>query len=382
VAQLRLLDSLAQVPAAQWDALHGDDDPFVSHAFLHGLETTQCLRPRWGWTPRHAALYDGATLLAAAPAYRKDNSHGEFVFDFAWAAAYSRAGRAYYPKWLLGVPYSPVTGPRLLARDDAARRSLAALLPAAAHAEGCSSVHVNFLPEDELGAFDDQWLARQDVQFHWQDRGWADFDDFLAALTHRRRKAIRQERDKVRRAGYGFRVVHGDEADAADLDAMHGFYCSTFAEKGNSPALTREFFSHLARALPRRLVLVLAERTGRRGAVAGALFLRGRDTLYGRYWGSDEAAPGLHFEACYYQGIEYCLRERLARFEPGAQGEHKLARGFLPATTHSRHRVLDADFAHALAPWCAQERAAVARYRDLLLQHSPFRDDPPAPPGP
>lgn len=383
--ELRLVSHLDELEPAQWNALHDGGNPFVAHAFLAGLERHGCLRPQWGWSARHAALFEGGELIAAAPGYLKHNSHGEFVFDFAWADAYAQFGRDYYPKWLIAAPYSPVPGPRLLARDDAARRALGAALEDAAASMHVSSVHVNFLPEAETGALPAGWLARHDVQFHWHNRGWTSFEQFLTALTHKRRKAIRQERARVERAGYRFRTVHGDEARAADLDAMHAFYCRTFAEKGNSPALTREFFSHLARAMPRCLVLVFAERDDGSGAVrtvAGALFLRGGDTLYGRYWGSEEAAPGLHFETCYYQGIEYCLRQGLQRFEPGAQGEHKLARGFLPVLTQSRHLLLEPRFAQALAPWCAQERAAVARYRDLLSNHSPFRDEPaPAAPG-
>lgn len=383
-SELRVLSAAGDIPASAWDALHDGSNPFVSHAFLHGLEATGCLRPRWGWTPRHAALYEGDHLIAIAPGYHKENSHGEFVFDYAWAAAYDRHGRNYYPKWLLGVPYSPVTGPRLLARDPVVRAALADAICDATWRHGLSSAHLNFLPESEATGLNSAWLARSDVQFHWSNpagaNSWRDFPDFLDAFVHKRRKAIRQEREKVHRSGFSFRVVHGDEASEADLAAMHAYYCMTFAEKGNSPALTPEFFRHLAAAMPRSLVLILAQRDSR--TVAGALCLRGHDTLYGRYWGSDELAPGLHFETCYYQGIEYCLQQGLTRFEPGAQGEHKLARGFLPVLTHSRHFIADPEFAAAIAPWCAQERESVARYRDVLLEHSPFRrDDPPAAPG-
>ena len=376
VMQLRVHASLEEISPAAWDALHDYRNPFVSHAFLVGLERTGCLRPRWGWTPKHAALYQGDDLVAAAPGYRKDNSHGEFVFDHAWAAAFARHGRDYYPKWLVGVPYSPVPGPRLLARDAAARRALSAALADTCRASGHSSIHVNFCQEEDAASCDSRWLARNDLQFHWSNPGWSDFDEFLAALTHKRRKAIRQEREKVRRAGYTFRIVHGDEASEEDLAAMHAFYGLTFAEKGNSPALTLEFFRHLATAMPQALVLVLAERTiraARKEVVAGALCLRGADTLYGRYWGSEENAPGLHFETCYYQGIEYCLHHGLRRFEPGAQGEHKLARGFLPVATHSRHFIADPDFATAIATWCEHERGEASRYRAFLLDHSPFR---------
>ncbi|MCX7555246.1 GNAT family N-acetyltransferase [Xanthomonadaceae bacterium JHOS43] len=385
-ATLTLADSLARVPADAWDALHDGTNPFVSHAFLDGLERTGCLRPEWGWMPRHVLLHENGQLIAAAPGYRKDNSHGEFVFDHAWAMAYARAGFDYYPKWLIGVPYSPVTGPRLLARDARARDTLLDLLIRESLPPDWSSAHVNFLPAVEASAFDDRWLAREDVQFHWQNPSiqdasgadvaasarWHDFAGFLDAMTHKRRKSIRQERDKVRRAGYTFRTLHGEEASDADLAAMHDFYCMTFSEKGNSPALTLAFFRHLARTMPRSLILIFADHHAR--CVAGAFFLRGADTLYGRYWGSEHHAPGLHFETCYYQGIEYCLREGLRRFEPGAQGEHKLARGFLPVTTHSRHFIADPQVARALAPWCAHERQGAHHYRELLLQHSPFRD--------
>lgn len=376
-ASLTLIDSLAKVPAVDWDALHDGDNPFVSHAFLWGLERTGCLQPQRGWSPCHALLHEHDTLIAAAPAYRKHNSHGEFVFDHAWAAAYARAGLDYYPKWLIGVPYSPVTGPRLLARDATTRATMAAALAQGCEALGWSSAHVNFLLESESEAFGPRWLAREDVHFHWQNRGWRDFGDFLDALTHKRRKAIRQERDKVRRAGYTFRIVHGDQASADDLVAMHDFYCLTFAEKGNMPALTLDFFRYLAETLPRKLVMILAERDRR--TVAGALCLRGRDTLYGRYWGSEENAPGLHFETCYYQGIDYCLREGLHHFDPGAQGEHKLARGFLPVLTRSRHFIADAGIATALESWCTQEREHTQRYFTQLKEHSPLRHVPAVP---
>ena len=378
--ELRLHSQLDDLPADAWNALHDGRNPFLAHTFLSGLEQEGCLRPRWGWTPRHVSLWRDGRLVAAAPGYLKSNSHGEFVFDHAWANAHARHGREYFPKWLIAVPYSPVSGPRLLARDPADRAALLAALATQARRDGLSSVHVNFHTGPEDAAFGANWLAREDVQFHWHNRNWRDFDEFLAALQPKKRKNLRQERDKVARAGYRFRTVHGDEASEGDLADMHAFYCRTFGDYGNHPALTLDFFRHLARTMPRQLVLFLAEREGE--AVAGALCLRGGDRLYGRYWGSREArpAPGLHFETCYYQGIDYCLREGLQVFEPGAQGEHKIARGFLPVTTRSRHWLADADFAAALTDWCAQERAATASYRQSVLAHSPFRDaDPTAP---
>lgn len=373
--ELRLHGSLDEIPASAWDGLPGDDHPFLRHAFLSGLESTGCLRTGWGWSPCHVSLWQAGELRAAMPAYLKGNSHGEFVFDHAWAAAYQRHGLDYYPKLLVGVPYTPVTGPRLLAGSGSDRAALIAALTELPGRLGVSSIHANFLHGDEDAQFPPDWLARHDVQYHWRnDSGWRDFDDFLAALSHKKRKNIRQERARVMQAGIDFRLVHGDEASEADLAAMHAFYLDTFAGKGNSPALTLDFFRHLARTMPRSLLLVLAERDGE--TLAGALFLRSAATLYGRYWGGRADIPGLHFETCYYQGIAYCLRHGLTRFEPGAQGEHKVARGFLPVLTRSRHFIAHPAFAEALNDWCRQERRATADYLAAVLRHSPFRDEP------
>ncbi|AEL07134.1 GNAT family N-acetyltransferase [Xanthomonas campestris pv. raphani] len=362
---------LAEIPAGAWDSLHDRAHPFVSHAFLEGMEREGCLRPDWGWQALHLTLWDGDTLVAAAPGYLKNNSHGEFVFDHAWAHAYARYGQDYFPKWLCGVPYSPVTGPRLLG-DPRWHTHLLDGMRTLVESASLSSAHVNFYPANEDAAFTAEWLERNDLQYHWHNgTGWADFEAYLAAMNHKHRKNIRQERAKVQRAGVRFRVLHGDEASADELQAMYGFYLKTFEEYGNSPALTPEFLQHLAQHLPRQLVMFLAELDGQ--PIAGALCLRGGDTLYGRYWGG-EALPGLHFETCYYQGIEYCLREGLTRFEPGAQGQHKIARGFLPTLVRSRHWIADPGFREPLAQWCADERAAVAQHAVELADHSPFRD--------
>ena len=278
------------------------------------------------------------------------------------------------------MPYSPVTGPRLLARDPNARRRLIDAITSHVPETGASSAHVNFLDAADEAAFVGApgWLQRIDVQYHWRNEaGWRDFADFLAAMDHKHRKNIRQERAKVARAGASFRIVHGDEASEADLVAMHDFYLQTFADYGNSPALTLDFLKHLARAMPRQLVLILADRAGE--TIAGALCLRGGDTLYGRYWGASQVLPGLHFETCYYQGIDYCLREGLTRFEPGAQGEHKIDRGFLPAFVRSRHWLAEPAFARALASWCEEEAVAVRRFAAQLAAHSPFRAEAPPP---
>ncbi|HBK55454.1 MAG TPA: GNAT family N-acetyltransferase [Xanthomonadales bacterium] len=379
--RLHILDRLDAIPEAEWNRLHDGGNPFLAHRFLSGLEHTGCLREHWGWRPQHAALYRDDQLVAAAPAYLKHNSHGEFVFDHAWADAYARNGLDYYPKWLIAIPYSPVPGPRLLARDDRARAAICRSLQQHCQDQGWSSLHINFLPEAETVACPSEWLARRDIQFHWRnpvsetDPAWTCFEDFLASLTHKKRKNIRAERAQVARAGVSFERLDGDRIGAAELAEMHDLYCQGFFEKGNSPALTLAFFQHLAETMADALVLILARLNGR--IIAGALCLRGRDRLYGRYWGSRIELPGLHFETCYYQGIEYCLEHGLHHFEPGAQGEHKLARGFLPTCTHSRHWLAHPIFHHAIDTWCRQDRDAVDHYHRAALLHSPFRESKP-----
>ncbi|MBS3896262.1 GNAT family N-acetyltransferase [Silanimonas sp.] len=377
--ELRLHRRLEELPAAAWDALNRDGHPFTAHAFLSGLEAHGCLDPEYGWTPLHAALWEGDALLAAAPAYAKGNSHGEFVFDQAWANAYAQYGLDYYPKWLIGVPYTPVTGPRLLACEPAHKRLLLDAMREAAPRLGLQSLHANFLDEEDLAAFDGSWLAREDLQFHWRrDPAWQGFDDFLGALDHKRRKNLKADRRKVVEAGVTLRIVEGEQACGAPLAAMHRFYRQTFAEKWNHAAMTEAFFQHLGRAMPDAVVLVLAERAaGARGEppapIAGALCLRSGKALYGRYWGASQEVPGLHFEACYHQGIAHCIERGIDRFEPGAQGVHKLARGFLPAIMHSRHWLVEPRFHAALERWCMAEREAVQRQRAAFAAHSPFR---------
>lgn len=374
----RTISHLDDIDPAAWDRLHDGSNPFVHHAFLAGLEGHGCIQAQWGWTPRHLTLWRDGVLVAAAPGYLKENSHGEFVFDHAWARAYASQGLEYFPKHLYAVPYSPVTGSRLLAGGDAGlQRALVDAMAEDASRSGHSSAHVNFHPASEQAAFEDastsvEWLARIDVQYHWSNHGgWPDFAGFLRDLSHKRRKNIRQERARVAAAGVRFRIVDGTTVTAEDLRQIHGFYLRTFAEYGNHPALTLPFLQHLAATMPGSLVLFFAERNDR--PIAGALCLRGGDTLYGRYWGSTEEVPGLHFETCYYQGIEYCLREGLSRFEPGAQGEHKLARGFLPIFVHSHHWIAEPVFRDALRQWCAHEVGSIRGYARTLEAHSPFK---------
>lgn len=373
---LRTHASLDEINAAEWDALVADDNPFVSHAFLSGLEHTDCIRHALGWRAQHLTLHDGDILVGALPLYLKDNSHGEYVFDWSWASAWERAGGDYYPKLLCAVPYSPVTGPRLLAANkpdsEKHRAMLAEALVQLTGEIGLSSAHVDFLRETDCAAFDDDtWLSRHDWQFHWRNtHGWRDFADFLDALTHKRRKAIRHERAQVAKAGIVCEFRDGGSLDEREWQAMHSLYLSTFDTKGNTPSLTAEFFSHLGRALPQHSHVAFARRDG--AIIAGALYLSSRDTLYGRYWGTREHALGLHFELCYYQGLEYCLGTGRTCFEPGAQGEHKLARGFLPVRTHSRHYLADPGFREAVRNALQREAAILEVYGEDLRAHSPF----------
>ncbi|KLD73686.1 hypothetical protein Y886_36665 [Xanthomonas hyacinthi DSM 19077] len=374
---IRFLDSLGGIPAADWDALVPDGNPFVSHAFLSGMEAKGCLREDYGWKPYHLGIFDSHDrLVAASPTYLKGNSHGEFVFDWSWASAWERAGGDYYPKMLVASPYSPVPGPRLLVRDgleaDILRNRLTAALVDEADRLGLSSIHANFLADADLDAFDDRWLVRSDYQFHWHNQAYADFDGFLASLKAKKRKNIRQERAYAEASGLRLSMRGGDELSDDEWRQIHALYALTFDLKGNHAALTSRFFQYLGRTLGPKVQVAMA-RDGQE-IVAMALFLRGGDALYGRYWGASVEVSGLHFELCYYRGIDYAIREGIGRFEPGAQGEHKLARGFLPTLTHSRHYIAHEGFRQAVAGALEQEALHRETYRAELLAHSPYAD--------
>jgi hypothetical protein len=369
----RFHPAIAELPAATWDALAGRMHPFVSHAFLHALERTGCIRPEWGWQAHHLGLYEGDRLVAAAPLYLKGNSHGEFVFDWSWAGAWEQAGGTYYPKLLNAVPYSPVPGPRLLAGQDEhaprLRHALVSAIRAEAMRLGLSSAHANFLEAQDLAAFGGEWLARSDVQFHWHNRGYRDFDDFLATLKAKKRKNIRQERAHVQACGLDIRMRDGADLDEDDWRQIHALYATTFDTKGNHAALTPAFFASLG-GLGDQVRVACAMQRGRIAAMA--LFLQGGGTLYGRYWGTHIEVPGLHFELCYYRGIEHAIAHGLERFEPGAQGEHKLARGFVPVLTHSRHYLAHPQFREAVRQALAREAEAIDGYVAELAAHAPY----------
>jgi predicted N-acyltransferase len=382
-AVVKLVTSLAAIDAAQWDECANPDpatfNPFVSHAFLKALEDSRSVGRGSGWLPRHLVLEDEAgNVTAAAPAYLKSHSQGEYVFDHGWADAYEQAGGRYYPKLQIAVPFTPVPGPRLLVkpgpRANADEQLLAAAAVEVARQGGLSSVHLTFLSADaadRLRALG--FLTRIGQQFHWQNRAYASFDDFLATLASRKRKAIRKEREAALAPGIEIEHVSGSAITEAHWDAMFAFYMDTGNRKWGHPYLNRDFFSELGKAMPERCLLVMAKRAG--NYIAGALNLIGGDCLYGRYWGAIEHHPSLHFEVCYYQAIDFAISRGLARVEAGAQGEHKLARGYLPVETYSAHWIAEPSLRHAVDRFLKQERQMIAQYGADLTEIGPYRKD-------
>jgi len=363
---------LESIPNAAWDALAGGQ-PFLSHAFLAALHSTGCASRTTGWQPRYLTAWSSGVLVGALPLYAKTHSYGEYVFDWGWADAYRRHGRRYYPKLVAAIPFTPVPGPRLLAADAATRRPMLDAALAQVRSGRYSSLHVLFTEDDESdeGAAAGM-ITRHGVQFHWANDHYADFDAFLAALSHDKRKKIRQERRKLHEAGVTFERRTGAAITADDWALFFRCYEGTYRAHHSTPYLSLEFFEQLGRAMPEHLLLVVGMRDG--APVCTALDVYTSDTLWGRYWGALDYVPGLHFEACYYQAIEFCIERGIARFEGGAQGTHKLARGLLPVTTHSLHAIGDPAFADAIADYCARERTDVAHAVDELGESSPFRD--------
>ena len=358
--------------ASGWDGCAGDGNPFVTHAFLSILEESCSATSRAGWQPLPIAI-EGADgqLAAVAPAYAKSHSQGEYVFDHAWADAWERAGGRYYPKLQVAVPFSPVPGPRLLLRDAAMAPQLIAAIEAVTVQNNLSSAHATFIAPEQVPHFEAaDWLIRTDSQFHWKNDGYRSFDDFLAALSSRKRKAIRKEREAAVR-GLEIRHLTGSDLTEQAWDAFWEFYQDTGSRKWGRPYLTREFFSLLGERMADRVLLILALRDG--APIAGALNMIGADTLYGRYWGAVEEVPFLHFELCYYQAIDAAIARGLATVEAGAQGSHKLARGYVPVTTYSAHYIPDAGFRAAVADFLERERVAVAREMAFLGEMGPFR---------
>jgi predicted N-acyltransferase len=379
---VRVASRIADIPAAEWDACARGtgpsvSNPFISHAFFLALEESGSAARKTGWLPHHLLLEDGdSTLLGVLPCYLKSHSQGEYVFDHGWADAYERAGGRYYPKLQASVPFTPVPGNRILVspgEGEAERKAL--LLRAATEVTGrlgLSGLHITFLTRDEWElAGELGFLKRTDQQFHWRNEGYASFDDFLGALASRKRKAVKRERREALQDGTAIEWVTGSSMTETHLDAFFDFYMDTGSRKWGSPYLNRRCFSLLRESMADKMLLVLAKRARR--YIAGALNFIGADTLYGRYWGGIEDHPFLHFEVCYYQAIDFALQHHLARVEAGAQGAHKLARGYLPAKTYSAHYIADPALRRAVADYLKRERLAVTREIALLSEESPYR---------
>ena len=365
--------AIAAIPPDTWDAL-GDGNPFTTHRFLLALEESGSVGRGTGWQPLHVTLEAEGKVVGAAPLYAKSHSQGEYIFDHAWAEAYARAGGRYYPKLQAAVPFTPVTGARLLTRDPAMRQSLLAGLTRVAERGGASGVHVTFCTEAEAEAGAGiGFLPRVTQQFHWLNRGYGSYDDFLAALSSRKRKDLRKERSKAQAFGGTIRHLTGDDLRPHHWDAFWAFYQDTGSRKWGRPYLTRAFFDHLHQTMRNDILLVLAERDGQ--PVAGALNFLGPDAIYGRYWGCVEDHPFLHFELCYHQAIDVAIARGLSRVEAGAQGEHKLARGYEPVATHSLHWVADEGFGRALADYLDRERDAMGDEIEALAGFTPFRKE-------
>ena len=372
-------ESLADVPAPEWNRLAGDDNPFLRHEFLSALERHGCVGADSGWYPRHLLVYCEERLVGAAPLYIKAHSFGEFGSDWAWADAYQRAGMAYYPKLVSAIPFTPATGKRLLCEPGADNAQLmAAIVEAAveiAGSSGMSSLQWLFTTEDDTRALQARGLAhRIGCQYHWHNHGYRDFQDYLDHLRSKRRKQVRRERREANSSDVEIEVLSGAEASEADWHAYHRLYSATYDRKWGYPSLTPEFFCEMGKSMPDSVMLVLARRG--RHCVAGAHLFRGSNTLYGRNWGCSEYLPSLHFEMCYYRGIAYCIDQGLAVFEAGAQGEHKIWRGFVPEATHSAHWFQDERFRDAIGDFLRREHVEITHHMDIMAQHTPFRNDP------
>ncbi|TCR62111.1 GNAT family N-acetyltransferase [Bosea sp. BK604] len=399
--RVRVATSLKAIPASAWDACANPragtsgslesscepvdslsqldtDNPFVSHAFLRALEESGCIGGRSGWSPAYLLVEDAADdrLLGATPSFLKSHSQGEYVFDHSWADAYERAGGRYYPKIQVSAPFTPATGPRLLVADgpraDEARAGLIAGLEALRDQTDASSIHVTFAQGPDVAALTEAgYLERRDLQFHWQNEGFGSYDDFLSVLASRKRKALKRERREALSAGITVDVLSGSDLTEKVWDDFFAFYQDTGSRKWGRPYLNRRFFSAVGEAMGERIVLVMARRAGR--YIAGAINFRGANTLYGRNWGCIEDHPFLHFELCYHQAIDYAIAHKLARVEAGAQGEHKLARGYRPVITYSAHYLADRGLRRAVANYLVNEHAHIASAQEALAAESPFR---------
>lgn len=370
-------DSIAAIAREDWNALAGSDYPFLDHAFLELAERTGSVSPDAGWTPRHLTLTDGGKIRAAMPLYEKAHSWGEFVFDWAWAQAYEQAGLSYYPKLVSAVPFTPAPSPRLLLADPGDEEAAEILVQTAeqvATDTGCSSFHIQFPREEDIPLLERLGLLiRKDCQFHWRNRNYQSFDDFLGTFTAAKRKKARRDRRRVSENGIRFRRLHGHELDTETWSTVYALIARTFMLRGSLPYFRQAFFEGLSQQLPDNILVILAEKDAQ--TIAAAVFFESEKALYGRYWGSDGRYDALHFETCYYQGLDYCIETGKQVFEPGTQGEHKISRGFSPVTTWSAHWLAHPEFAGAIERYLDEEGRHVDRYMDAVDQHTPYRSD-------
>jgi uncharacterized protein len=375
VASFRTVQSVHDVPQATWDGLANPTgepfNPLVSHAFFAAVEDSGSAVAKTGWVGAHLVMEEHGAIIGIAPCYLKSHSQGEYVFDHSFADAYHRAGGRYYPKLQCSVPFTPVTGPRLFAATPAARAQMLSGLQSLTRETKASSAHITFLPERDWEAAPEGWLKRQDIQFHWFNNGYGSYADFLSTLSSSKRKNLRKEREAVQARGITFDMLTGDDIKTAHWDTFFKFYMDTGARKWGRPYLTREFFACIHESMRPQILLVMAKRDGK--MIAGALNFIGGDRLYGRNWGCLEDHPFLHFETCYYRAIDFAIERKLAVVEAGAQGEHKLARGYLPVKTYSLHHFAHPGLARAVADYLVQERAAIDAGQEELAEHAPFR---------
>ena len=373
--RMRIVTSLSEIAQSSWDSLVADQvlaNPFLSYAFLSAMEESGSAIEKTGWQSCFITIWDGGQLAAAMPLYEKTHSYGEYVFDWAWARAFERHGHDYYPKLLSAIPFTPITGSRLLARNTAAQRALIAALQELQRVGEYSSSHLLFLPEDQARMLSEEgYLLRKGVQFHWENQGYQCFDDFLDTLDKKKRKNIRAERRKVQDAGIQFQHVRGKDIQEDDWRFFKSCYDQTYEEHHSAPYLNLDFFLHIGRAMPENIHLIIALRDGNK--IAASLLIHDEQRVYGRYWGCLETHPCLHFETAYYQSIDFCIRERIAIFEGGAQGEHKMARGFLPTTTWSAHYLSHPEFFDAVSNFLVRETQDIELYLNDLLEHTPYK---------
>jgi predicted N-acyltransferase len=370
-------EGLGEIAAEKWNRLNYQDNPFLRHEFLYGLESTDCLQPE-GWIPRHITIEDGDNLVAALPLYFRTNSYGEFVFDWAWADAYERAGGSYYPKLVSAIPFTPVQGQRLLVDKDFTdpaelRRIIIKQLLDSAKAANVSSFHCLFPIDEDIDAFSDfNFLKRKGFQFHWHNQNYRDFQDFLDNLNRKKRKQIRRERKQAVEAGVEVEILSGNEIDDKQWRCFYDFYCSTFHRRWGNPRLTLDFFKLLSEKMPESTLLILARQNNE--YIAGAFAMIGNNTLYGRHWGCSQQLPFLHFELCYYQTIDYCINNNLQVLDAGVQGEHKLSRGFDPVPTWSCHWIKHDGFRDSIEDFLIHETKQIDYHIDNLNQHLPYKN--------